>query len=468
MSNYANPIYETHFTVTGDALDDVDIWIDEVVQNSLQQDGIVSARVFSHESGEDGHAVRSCQFQARDDNALDELLDGFFADVDADAAARFGESLSVDSRTLRADHSNELPANESPVCLNCGTRLRGQYCGSCGQRARNRLISIWQLLREAFGDLLELDSRLWRTLLPLLIRPGRLTRDYLEGRRARYMPPFRTYLVLSVIFFVVAFFDPQDDLSLFFDPEPEPTAEEIEELAEKAASATAEAEKIRSSALEKLEALEAEGKISEDVVEDFTEQDGNFSISFNEDDSQSGMFGDCENATISDEEDMPEWVKKRFSDVRIKQICERNKLRGNDNFVDAMIDNVPIALIVLLPIMAMVLKVLYPLSRRYFVEHLLFFVHFHAFFFLILILQILFARLAGLLGPPDGAVDSISTLILVATSFYIPVYLYKAMRHVYGQGHIITIPKYFILSIAYLTGAAITMLGAFLVALLSA
>ncbi len=468
MTNYADPIYETHFTVTGDALGDVDIWIDEVVENALQQDGIVSARRFKHEADEGGRTVRSCQFQARDDNALDELLDGFFADIDAEAATRFGESITVDSRTLRADHSQELPADESSVCLNCGTRLRGQYCGSCGQRSRNRLISIWQLLREAFGDLLELDSRLWRTLLPLLIRPGRLTRDYLEGRRARYMPPFRSYLVLSVIFFVVAFFDPQDDLSLFFEPEPEPTAEEIAESVEEAASDAAQAKEIRNAALEQLEALEAEGKISADVVEEFAEEDGNFNVSFNEDGSQNGMFGDCENATISDEEDMPEWVKKRFSDDRVKQICERNKLRGNENFADAMVDNVPIALIVLLPLMALVLKVLYPLSRRYFVEHLLFFVHFHAFFFLILILQILFARLAGLLGPEDGVVDTISTLILVATSFYIPVYLYKSMRHVYGQGHLVTLPKYFILSIAYVTGAAFTMLGAFLVALLSA
>jgi len=110
------------------------------------------------------------------------------------------------------------PLPDHPNCLNCGTELRGQYCGNCGQRARGRLISLWELLQDAFGDLFEIDSRLWRTLVPLLIRPGRLTLDYLEGRRARYMPPFRMYLVLSVVFFVVAFFDPQDDLSLLFEP----------------------------------------------------------------------------------------------------------------------------------------------------------------------------------------------------------------------------------------------------------
>ncbi len=83
-------------------------------------------------------------------------------------------------------------------------------------------------------------------------------------------------------------------------------------------------------------------------------------------------------------------------------------------------------------------------------------------------LQILFAKLTGLLGPEDGAIDSLSTLILVVVSFYIPVYLYKAMRHVYGQGHIITLLKYLLLLVAYLTGATLTMFSAFIIALLSA
>ena len=98
----------------------------------------------------------------------------------------------------------------------------GQYCGNCGQRARSRLISIWELTQEAFGDLLELDSRLWRTLIPLVaFEAGQThTRDYLEGRRARFMPPFRTYLVLSIFFFLIAFFDPATrSLAIFFEPE---------------------------------------------------------------------------------------------------------------------------------------------------------------------------------------------------------------------------------------------------------
>jgi hypothetical protein len=470
MTNNAGPLYELNFVIADEVLADVEHWLEETVEASLRQDSIDSARVF--ESGPadypEGQTGRTFQFQVRDDNSLDELLDGYISDLDAEAAEKFGDQVSIDSRILRADQSYELSPEESSVCLNCHARLRGQYCGHCGQRSRNRLISIWQLLQEAFGDLLELDSRLWRTLVPLLAKPGRLTRDYLEGRRARYMPPFRTYLVLSVIFFVVAFFDPQKDLSLFFEPEPKPTAEEIAQAETDKQAAAEQIEEQRQTAVESLRELEAEGKLSDEIIAEIIDDDDGININIGSDSDKAGIFGDCENASISDDEDMPEWLTKRFPDERVKEICERNKARGNENLADAMLDNIPIALIVLLPLMALVLKVLYPLSRRYFVEHLLFFVHFHAFFFLMLIMQILFARTTGLLGPEDGAIDSASQLVLVIASFYIPIYLYKAMRHVYGQGHLVTIIKYLILVVAYLTGALLTMLSAILSAVLSA
>ena len=126
-------------------------------------------------------------------------------------------------------------------------------------------------------------------------------------------------------------------------------------------------------------------------------------------------------------------------------------------------DNVPAALIILLPLMALVLKALYPLSRRYYVEHLLFFVHFHAFFFLILTIQIFYSRLGALLSLPEAAV----VLPVVAISFYIPVYLFFAMRTVYGQGKLITFIKYVALTVTYAAGFMATMLGALAIAAFS-
>jgi len=54
-----------------------------------------------------------------------------------------------------------------------------------------RVLSLWGLVKDVVGDLLNADSRVWRTLWPLAFRPGLLTEDFLRGRRARYTPPFR-------------------------------------------------------------------------------------------------------------------------------------------------------------------------------------------------------------------------------------------------------------------------------------
>jgi hypothetical protein len=68
-----------------------------------------------------------------------------------------------------------------------------------------RILSLGRLLADAAGDLFNFDSRLWRSLGTLAFKPGRLTRSYIEGQRARYAPPFRMYVVTSVAFFLEFF-----------------------------------------------------------------------------------------------------------------------------------------------------------------------------------------------------------------------------------------------------------------------
>ncbi|MDH3746721.1 MAG: DUF3667 domain-containing protein [Gammaproteobacteria bacterium] len=375
---------------------------------------------------------------------------------------------------------------DTHTCLNCGATLVGQYCGQCGQRAASRLISLWELLRDAFGDLFELDSRLWRTLVPLLVRPGILTRDYLIGRRARYMPPFRMYLVLSLVFFIIAFFDPRQQLAILYEPGDSPDAELV----------TAERAPINEETREILEELVRDGVLDEEILgpdgplgpaadvepaaptqgdaqDQADEVDGNQTDSDNSDnqadDDESGLNltidDDDLNCTVggADFDFAPEFIQRRFSEERLTQVCKRVIEVGAAGVFAALLDNVPAALIILLPLMAFVLKFLYPLSRRYYVEHLLFFVHFHAFLFVLLTLQILWARLIALVGFHDA----VSVLPIVATSFYIPVYLYKSMRRVYEQGRILTVLKFLTLSITYMLGFTLMMFGALLIAVFS-
>jgi hypothetical protein len=96
------------------------------------------------------------------------------------------------------------PVAAGRACANCGTVTAGNFCSHCGQRLDTQLHSVGHFLREATEVMTHADARVWSTLLPLLTRPGFLTREYFAGHRARYLQPFRLYLILSVVFFLMA------------------------------------------------------------------------------------------------------------------------------------------------------------------------------------------------------------------------------------------------------------------------
>ena len=87
------------------------------------------------------------------------------------------------------------------ACPNCGAPATGVYCAQCGQETSIALPTARTFIREAAGRYVALDGRLWRTLAALFLRPGFLTREYLAGRRRRYVRPGRLFLVLSLALF---------------------------------------------------------------------------------------------------------------------------------------------------------------------------------------------------------------------------------------------------------------------------
>lgn len=88
-------------------------------------------------------------------------------------------------------------------CLNCGAELAGHFCAACGQRAVPADPSVRELAGDAWQELSGYDGRISSSFRGLL-EPGRLTIDYLQGRRARYLSPVRLYLTASVIYFLIA------------------------------------------------------------------------------------------------------------------------------------------------------------------------------------------------------------------------------------------------------------------------
>ena len=321
MPEHSGPIYEVRLFVDRDVATDCDQWLEEHVRDSLGVANIADCNVFSVSTDDPDRVGRAVQHRLTVDGEADEFLDSFAAQIETKIASQFGDKVDFQDRVLRQDIAHDVPSGESPDCLNCGTHLRGQYCGNCGQRSRSRLIKLRELISEAFGDLFEIDSRLWQTIVPLVIRPGRLTYDYLQGRRARFMPPFRMYLVLSLIFFLVAFFNPREELGFFYE-------------------------------------IPTEQETAADVADE-----GGLIISMDDGEGEE-IDDDCDKIDADGIEELHPFITRRLTVERMQQVCEQIKADEGKSLSEKVINNVPTALIVLLPLMALVLKALYPLSRR--------------------------------------------------------------------------------------------------------
>ena len=98
---------------------------------------------------------------------------------------------------------SHAPARTDLACRNCGTQAPLKFCPACGQETTLHPPTLGEFLHEFVGHYVALEGTLWRTLGLLICRPGRLTREYLDGRRRRYVLPLRLYLTASFLFFLV-------------------------------------------------------------------------------------------------------------------------------------------------------------------------------------------------------------------------------------------------------------------------
>lgn len=94
------------------------------------------------------------------------------------------------------DNSSTMPS-----CPNCGHKNEEQYCSHCGQSQNKAHPTLKAILIEASNEILETDSRLLRSIARLLFKPGYLTRDYINFRRAHYLPPFRMYVIANIVLY---------------------------------------------------------------------------------------------------------------------------------------------------------------------------------------------------------------------------------------------------------------------------
>ena len=415
--------YEVALQPDPEILGDFEAWLEYHVDEMLALPGFTGASIHKAEEPETGAALRVVRYELEDRAALQRYLDEFAPRMRAEGVARFGERFRATRRIVLEGRDAAL--TDARPCPNCDELLWGQYCANCGQRARIRMITFWELVKDAGELLASLDSRIWRTLGRLMFRPGRLTLDYLSGRRARYVPPMRLFIASSIVFLFIATLNTQ----FKFTPDP-PVVTPAGDAAP--ADIAGEIQQEVGAAVEKAR------KERSDVTLDV----GSGGI----------IFDDACNVDYSG---APEWLARLLPPERAVEICERITVDHGRSFGRALMSNIPAMMFLFLPIMALVMKLFYPLSGRYYAEHLLFLVHYHSFFFLLNIAVISIRAGGEMLAPgvlPLG-------WITAAAYIYLPVYLFRALSVVYEQGFWGTSFKYVLLGLAYLTALIITFLG---------
>jgi len=335
----------------------------------------------------------------------------------------------------------DLPAPRTLVCANCGAALSGEYCTACGQRHEPHVHALAHFAGEAFESITHADSRLWRTLWFLLSRPGFLTREFFEGRRIRYLPPFRLYLVISLLFFLVANLPEarsplKAHASVDVDFGDTPVAERSQSLDEAAKVLESElaatpgaaqaAKAIRQRAAQEKAAAASGATIPKEGLQD-----------------ENGFTEFCDAFEKPDAAANPNYAK-------LHEVCAKTAKDHGEALLKAIVHNIPRAMFIFLPLLALFMKVLYWRPKRYYVEHLLFLVHNHAFVFLALaILGAL--ELVPVIGKHLG-------LLKFAIWVYMVWYIFRAMRMYYRQSRGLTFAKYVTVGFAYIVAGFTVLL----------
>lgn len=282
-------------------------------------------------------------------------------------------------------------------CDNCHTSLQGDFCHQCGQEKKSYIRNVSGVVTEFFGEFSNWDTRVWRTLVPLWFRPGFLSRRYVQGHRVPYVPPLRLYLFSSIIAFLLfaqlmpesvgTANIPNDDTQVAVDGI---TAEQAESISGLISGIN--------------EGVKKQGPTDNDL-----------------------MF-------LSDDD-------KDIFYTKLDAITANPKLAINKFFSLA-----PQMMFVLLPLFALLLKLLYIRSDRYYTEHLIVALHSHSFILQFSVLYLALQALAAVSWP--WLVQPIEWLA-TATLIWIPTYLLLSQKFYYQQGWGKTLLKFWLTSSLY-------------------
>ncbi|MEO3866799.1 DUF3667 domain-containing protein [Rheinheimera fenheensis] len=297
-------------------------------------------------------------------------------------------------------------------CDNCFTTLQGDFCHQCGQEKKSYIRNVSGVVTEFFGEFSNWDTRVWRTLLPLWFRPGYLSQRYVSGHRVPYVPPLRLYLFTSIIaFLLLAKLLPDNGLNIN--------------------NASADLPSVVSG--EPVSPEQFQQELFSQMQTDAKEQAMALPLLSSETNSE--------------------------FERKIAQLSANPKQAINKFFSLA-----PQMMLLLLPLFALLLKLVYVRSERYYMEHLIVALHSHSF---ILQFSVLYLALELLAQSVSLAWLSQSVKWLAnGVLLWMPVYLMLCQKYYYRQSWGKTLVKFWLVSSVYNFMAVSALVGLIILSIL--
>jgi len=401
------------------------------------------------------------------------------------------------------------PPASGAVCANCGAPLYGEYCYACGQPVKGLIRHLSGVLGDVFDTVLNIDSRVIRTLPALYLKPGFLPREYFAGRRVRYVTPFRLMFFLALIAFFVMQLAFDSSSFVHFDQDKSSASNSFQQSRTQAQVMTQEKQ-----ALDKLDTelsdphmpqaardslKMARDKIQRDAAQRTAELGkadkaaspaGSASIAAP---AAAGTLVTPSKARRGNDVDLLDdgtWDRKRdqihigwlpaFANDWLNHAGQRmhdnatalrhgtpeQRRAAVQRLVVGALSVLPQTMFVLIPLFALILKVFYLFKRRLYMEHLIVALHSHAFIFLSLLVLFALGALKALTHTAWLSVPlSIAT---TAAWIWMFMYLWLMQKRVYGQGWFFTTVKYWCVGICYSVLLSFSIGVAFLLSLTQA
>lgn len=355
--------------------------------------------------------------------------------------------------------------NEDNKCANCCTQLLGPHCYACGQPVKGMVRHFSSVIGDFLDTLLAFDSRTWKTIPALFFRPGFLTTEYFSGRRVRYVSPVRLFIFLCITSLFVTRLSGDWTINFMGSDAskegPQLEASGVDLLLQGGRPVHTEIPEqkgllgeIKKAEISLTEAKEVVEKgIKRGIKNEIAKGSNEGRIIFQEDSEPvwQSSANDPDNKLIRMDikglpKPMQDWmdVKIENANQNIKQVTE-----NPNRFKKAFLKTLPYALLIMLPMFAMMLWVLYIFKRRLYMEHLIVALHSHAFIFLSILigntLYMLSVNMAGYTAI-TLALEALITLLI----FWVLVCLLWMQKRIYRQGWFVTFCKYSVLGMAYL------------------